>query len=99
MTLVGWLQISLTLLAVLLAIKPLGFYMSRVFAGERNLLSPVFKPVERALYAAAGLDENREQNWIAYASGVLLFSLAGFLVLYGILRVQDLLPLNPQGFA
>lgn len=98
MTLVGWLQISLTLLAVLLAIKPLGLYMSHVFAGERTFLSPVFKPVERAFYTAAGIDQNREQNWIAYTFGVLLFSIAGFLVLYGILRLQDLLPLNPQGF-
>ena len=99
MTLVGWLQISLTLLAVLLAIKPLGLYMSHVFAGERTLLSPVLNPVERAFYAVAGIDKSREQNWISYAFGVLLFSTAGFLVLYGILRLQDILPLNPQGFA
>lgn len=99
MTLVGWLQISLTLLAVLLAIKPLGLYMSHVFAGERTLLSPVLNPVERAFYAVAGIDKTREQNWISYAFGVLLFSTAGFLVLYGILRLQDILPLNPQGFA
>lgn len=99
MTLVGWLQISLTLLAVLLAIKPLGLYMSHVFAGERTLLSPVLNPVERAFYAVAGIDKTREQNWISYAFGVLLFSTAGFLVLYGILRLQNILPLNPQGFA
>ena len=99
MTLVGWLQISLTLLAVLLAIKPLGLYMSHVFAGERTLLSPVLNPVERAFYAVAGIDKSREQNWISYAFGVLLFSTAGFLVLYGILRLQNILPLNPQGFA
>jgi potassium-transporting ATPase potassium-binding subunit len=98
MTLVGWLQISLTLLAVLLAIKPLGLYMSHVFAGERTFLSPVLKPVERAFYAVAGIDQGREQSWIAYAFGVLLFSIAGFLVLYGILRLQDILPFNPQGF-
>ncbi len=98
MTLVGWLQISLTLLAVLLAIKPLGLYMSHVFAGERTFLSPVFNPVERAFYAVAGINQNREQSWIAYTFGVLLFSIAGFLVLYGILRLQDILPLNPQGF-
>ncbi|MHC1549755.1 potassium-transporting ATPase subunit KdpA [Phyllobacterium sp. K27] len=98
MTLVGWLQISLTLLAVLLAIKPLGLYMSHVFAGERTFLSPVLKPVEGAFYAVAGIDQNREQSWMAYAFGVLLFSIAGFLTLYGILRLQDILPLNPQGF-
>ncbi|QND51320.1 potassium-transporting ATPase subunit KdpA [Phyllobacterium sp. 628] len=98
MTLVGWLQISLTLIAVLLAVKPLGLYMNRVFAGERTFLSPVFKPVEWAFYKAAGIDEKREQNWIGYTFGVLLFSIAGFVSLYVILRFQDVLPLNPQGF-
>ncbi len=97
MTLAGWLQISLVLLAVLLAVKPLGAYMARVFAGERTFLSLVLVPVERGFYALSGIDKDREQGWLAYTMGVLLFSIAGFVVLYVILRVQNLLPLNPLG--
>ncbi|MCA1440131.1 potassium-transporting ATPase subunit KdpA [Ensifer sp. IC4062] len=98
MTLVGWLQISLFFLAVLAVIKPLGLYMARVFSGERNIFSPIFAPVERCLYAAAGVDPAKEQGWLGYTLSVLAFSFAGFVSLYAILRLQAWLPLNPQGF-
>ncbi|PPJ49394.1 potassium-transporting ATPase subunit KdpA [Rhizobium sp. KAs_5_22] len=99
MTIVGWLQISLLFLAVLVAIKPLGLYMARVFAGERTFLSPVLAPLEGGLYRAAGIQRDKEQGWLAYTVSMLAFSLAGFLALYAILRLQAYLPLNPQGFA
>ncbi|WP_320197659.1 potassium-transporting ATPase subunit KdpA [Agrobacterium sp. rho-13.3] len=99
MTILGWLQISLLFIAVLLVIKPLGLYMAKIFAGERTWLSPVFSPVERGLYAAAGVDPKKEQSWLGYTLAMLTFSLAGFLALYAILRLQAFLPLNPQGFA
>jgi K+-transporting ATPase ATPase A chain len=99
MTLVGWLQISLLFFAVLLVIKPLGLYMARVFSGERTVLSPVFGPLERGLYRAGGIDPQKEQSWYGYTLSMLAFSLAGFLVLYAMLRLQAFLPLNPQGFA
>ena len=99
MTILGWLQISLLFIAVLLIIKPLGLYMAKIFAGERTWLSPVFSPVERGLYAAAGVDPKKEQSWLGYTLAMLTFSLAGFLALYAILRLQAFLPLNPQGFA
>ncbi len=99
MTIVGWLQISLLFLAVLVAIKPLGLYMARVFAGEHTFLSPVLAPLEGGLYRAAGIQRDKEQGWLAYTVSMLAFSLAGFLALYAILRLQAYLPLNPQGFA
>jgi K+-transporting ATPase ATPase A chain len=99
MTWQGWLQIGLVLALVAAAIKPLGLYMARIFAGERTFLSPVLGPIERGFYRLAGLDSKNEQTWLGYASGVLLFSFFGVLLLYAILRLQGLLPLNPQGFA
>lgn len=99
MTIIGWLQISLLFLAVLCVVKPLGLYMAKVFSGERTILSPVLKPIERGIYRAAGASPDKEQNWLAYTLSMLAFSLASFLVLYAILRLQAYLPLNPQGFA
>jgi potassium-transporting ATPase potassium-binding subunit len=99
MTLVGWLQISLLFLAVLLVIKPLGLYMARVFSGERTFLSPVLGRVERDLYRVSGINPEKEQSWLGYTLAMLAFSLAGFLALYAMLRLQAYLPLNPQGFA
>ncbi|GLK86285.1 potassium-transporting ATPase subunit KdpA [Ancylobacter defluvii] len=98
MTLVGWAQIAALFLAVLVTVKPLGLYMARVFSGERTMLSPVLAPVEKGFYRLAGIDESREQGWLAYTLAMLAFSVVGFVSLYAILRLQDVLPLNPQGF-
>jgi potassium-transporting ATPase potassium-binding subunit len=98
MTTIGWLQISLLFLAVLLVIKPLGLYMARVFSGERTILSPVLGRVERDLYRVSGINPDKEQSWLGYTLAMLAFSLAGFLALYAMLRLQAYLPLNPQGF-
>jgi K+-transporting ATPase ATPase A chain len=98
MTPIGWLQISLLFLAVLLAIKPLGLYMARVFSGEGTFLSPVLGRVERDLYRVSGINPQKEQSWLGYTLAMLAFSLAGFLTLYAMLRLQAYLPLNPQGF-
>ena len=73
--------------------------MSRVWNGERTWLDPVLKPVEGVFYRASGVDPNRNQGWLGYAGALLAFNAAGFFVLYGILRLQGLLPLNPQGFS
>lgn len=99
MTMIGWLQIALFFLAVLITIKPLGLYMARVFSGERTTLSPVFGRLETDLYRLSGISPDREQGWLAYTLSMLVFSLAGFVALYAILRLQAYLPLNPQGFA
>jgi K+-transporting ATPase ATPase A chain len=99
MTLNGWIQIILFFGIVVALVKPLGWYMTRVFSGERTLLSPVLRPVEASLYWAGGIDEKREQDWLTYTVAMLLFNVAGFLALYFLLRVQGTLPLNPQGMS
>src|SRR5215813_12548271 len=99
MTLEGWAQIALFAAVIVLITKPLGSYMTRVFNGERTLLSPVLRPVERALYWVSGIDEKREQSWITYTAAMLFFSLAGFVTLYALQRLQAYLPFNPQGQA
>jgi K+-transporting ATPase ATPase A chain len=99
MTLNGWIQIILFFGIVIALVKPLGWYMTRVFSGERTLLSPVLRPVEASLYWAGGIDEKREQDWLTYTVAMLLFNVAGFLALYFLLRVQGTLPLNPQGMS
>ena len=98
MNIQGWAEIALTLgLAVVLG-WPIGVYMSRVWNGERTWLDPVLKPVEGLFYRAAGVDPTRSQGWLGYAGALLAFNLAGFLLLYGMLRLQGVLPMNPQGF-
>ena len=95
MTTIGWIQILLYC-AIIVAITPvLGAYMTRVFNGERTFLSPVLRPVEAAIYWAGGVDEKREQHWLMYVVGMLLFHVGGFLILYVLMRVQALLPFNP----
>ena len=95
MTAIGWIQILLYC-AIIIAITPvLGGYMTRVFNGERNFLSPLMRPIEIVIYKIAGVDEQREQNWIAYTIGMLLFHVGGFLILYALLRVQGSLFFNP----
>ncbi len=97
MTLNGWLQIALYCAIVILLVKPFGGYLTRVFAGERTLLSPVLGPVERGFYRLCGVDEHNDQSWVGYAVSMLMFSLAGFLSLYALMRLQALLPFNPAG--
>ncbi|PLR22276.1 potassium-transporting ATPase subunit KdpA [Caulobacter zeae] len=95
----GWAEIALTLgLAVGIG-WPLGVYMSRVWNGERTWLDPVLAPVERLFYAAGGIDPRKGQSWIGYAGALLAFNAVGFFLVYGVLRLQGVLPLNPQGFA
>jgi K+-transporting ATPase ATPase A chain len=99
MTFNGWLQIALFSAIIIAITKPYGWYMTRVFNGERTLLSPVLRPIERALYAMSGVKETDEQHWITYGVAMLMFSLAGFLSLYALMRFQDMLPFNPQNFS
>ncbi len=98
MTLVGWAQIALVLALVLACAIPLSKFIADVYAGERTFLSPVIRPVERGFYRLAGVDPAREQDWFTYTIAMLVFSIAGFLSLYAIQRLQNFLPLNPRGF-
>ena len=78
---------------------PLAGFMQRVYAGGRTFLTPALAPVERAAYRLAGIDPNASQHWTGYALAMLAFNLAGFLLLYLVLRLQGVLPWNPQGLA
>ena len=96
MTVIGWINIAVFCAVVVALVKPLGYFMTRVFNGERTFLTPVFRPVETALYRIAGIDERREQHWLTYTVAMLLFHIGGFILLYALLRLQGLLPFNPQ---
>ena len=95
MTVNGWLQIGVYSLALLLITKPLGIYVLRVYDGSWTWLGPV----ERLLYRAAGVDPAEDQHWTRYTASMLVFSAASMLLTYAVLRLQHLLPFNPQGFA
>ncbi|MGD0186883.1 MAG: potassium-transporting ATPase subunit KdpA [Roseiarcus sp.] len=98
MTLVGWLQIALVLALVVALAYPLGSFIVELFEGRRTFLSPLLAPVERGIYRVAGVDPAIEQEWLAYTLSMLGFAGGCFVVLYAILRLQNFLPLNPQGF-
>src|SRR6202167_5842713 len=97
MTANGWNQIAIFCAVVIAVTRPLGGYMTRIFNGDPTLLSPVLRPVERAVYWCCGVDEKQEQSWLSYAVSMLVFSLVGFLSLYALQRLQALLPFNPAG--
>jgi potassium-transporting ATPase potassium-binding subunit len=84
--------------AILAVAKPLGLFMTKVFAGERTFLHPVLRPLERVCYALGGVNENAEQRWTQYAGSLLAFSVFSFGTLYLLQRLQGWLPFNPMGF-
>jgi len=96
MNLYDWLQIFLFFGILLGSIKPLGGYMANVLSGKETILSRWLSPVERFIYRLSGIAANEEMNWKQYSMAFLLFNALGLLVLYGILRFQGILPLNPQ---
>jgi len=96
MTANGVIQILLFFGIVLALTKPLGAYMARVFNREQTFLDPVLGPIERLIYRVSGVKPDVEQHWTTYTIAMLLFNVAGLLVLYAMQRLQHLLPLNPQ---
>ena len=91
-------QVLTYILLLLLLTKPMGLYMYNIFTGGRTWLSPVLVPVERFIYRWGGVKADEEQHWTGYTISMLLFSVAGMLLLYLIERTQQWLPFNPQGF-
>ena len=99
MTLIGWIQIILYCLILLLLTKPLGIYMFQVLEGEKTILETVLSPFERFIYKLAGVRAEEEMHWSTYAYALLAFSFIGTLFTYAILRLQGILPFNPMGFS
>ncbi len=93
---IGWMLFFLTVLTLL--IKPLGTYMTGIYQGKRTFLSPVLAPLETVIYKAAGVKHDEEMDWKDYAKALLLFNGLGLIVLFLILLLQGMLPLNPQRF-
>jgi K+-transporting ATPase ATPase A chain len=97
MNISGFVQLALYIGLLLLITKPLGIYLFQVLdANGKTFLDPVLKPVERLTYRILGVDPEREQGWIHYTIAMLIFSMVTMVFTYGILRLQNLLPLNPQ---
>ena len=105
MTANGWIQLGAFVALLLLLTKPLGVFLVQVLDPDRagndrgtggTFLGPVLGPVERLTYRVLRVDPNREQTWVGYGTGMLLFSAVTLLLTYGVLRLQDRLPLNPQ---
>ena len=95
----GWLQLAVYVVVLAAITKPMGLYLMQVLdAKGRTWLDPVLRPLERLTYWLMGVRADREQDWKQYTWAMLLFSLVGCLFTYAILRLQHLLPLNPQGF-
>ena len=99
MNIQGWAEIALTIALAVGLGWPIGVYMARVWENQPTWLDPVFRPVEAVFYGASGVGKPKGQSWLAYAMSFLAFSAAAFFFLYAILRLQNVLPLNPQGFA
>jgi K+-transporting ATPase ATPase A chain len=97
-TLQGIVQIVVYLTVLLALVKPLGWYMARVYEGQSILLDRPLGPVERSIYRLAGVRRDNEMNWKTYAVAVLLFNVVGLLILYVLQRLQGVLPLNPHGW-
>jgi len=94
MTTNGWEQILFYCACVLLITKPLGIYLVKVYDGSLTWL----RPIERGIYRVCGVDADEDQHWTRYAGAMLLFSVVSMLLTYVVLRLQHVLPLNPQHF-
>ena len=98
MTKPGLLQIAFYLLFLLLLVKPLGWYMARVYQGRPFFLDRILRPFEHLIYKICGIQTQEEMGWKAYLASMLFLNLAGLLVIYLVQRIQFYLPLNPQEF-
>src|SRR5487761_674644 len=90
------LQLGIFCLLILLLTVPLGRFIKHVFSDERTFLDPILRPIERIVYRVCRLNPAAEMTWAEYAIAMLVFSMAGMLLLYAIERLQNFLPLNPQ---
>ena len=98
MTMNGWAQIGLFFLVLVALVKPLGWYMARVYTGQSCGVDRVVGPLERLIYRVCGVRETEHMNWKTYAMAMLLFNAMGLIALYALQRLQGVFPFNPQGF-
>ncbi|KAK0340311.1 hypothetical protein LTR94_031061, partial [Friedmanniomyces endolithicus] len=98
MTIQGWTLILLFVAMVLMLAKPVGLWLFALYEGRRTPLHALLGPVERGFYRLSGIDPTQEQGWRRYAVHMLIFNAVLLLATYGLLRLQGVLPLNPQGF-
>jgi len=98
-TLIEFLEIAIYFALIIAVTKPFGVYMRRVFSRERTFLDPVMRPVERLVYRLSGVDEKREHDWMQYTIAMIVFNAIGLVLTYAIMRLQHLLPLNPDKMA
>ena len=99
MTANGWLQFTVFSIVLVLTVRPVGLYLTRVLEGQRTWLDPIFRPFERLIYRLGGVNADHEMNWREYAFAMLGFSLVSLLITYLVERLQVLLPWNPQHLA
>lgn len=93
----GIVQIAITLLIIILLIKPAGSYLVNVFSYEKTKLDKVFEPIEKMLYRIMGVRENERMGWKQYVMALLLSNFAMTMLMYAVLRLQKYLPFNPDG--
>jgi len=99
MRIIDWLQLACFVAALAAITKPMGLYLCQVLDVDgKTWFDPIIRPCERLTYRVMGVDPKREHNWMQYTFAMLLFSLVSCLFTYAILRLQKVLPLNPQGF-
>jgi len=98
MTLNGVLQIMFYIVVLTLLAKPLGAFMARIYQREKTFLDPLLGSLERIIYRIARINPDEEMDWKANALAMLIFNFLGFLVVYALQRMQQFLPMNPQGF-
>src|SRR5262245_56805872 len=93
-----WLQLGIFVVVLAAITKPMGLYLTRVLeANGKTWLDPLLRPLERLTYRAMGVDSSTEHDWKQYTFAMLAFSFVSCLFTYAILRLQHILPLNPQG--
>jgi K+-transporting ATPase ATPase A chain len=95
----GWLQFAIFSAILLASVRPVGIYLARVLEGERTWLTPVLRPIERLIYKLCGIKADQEMNWREYAYALLGFSAVTLLLTYGLERLQNFFPWNPQNLA
>src|SRR5512141_2781963 len=98
MTGIGIVKIAVYLGLITTLTPLLGGYMKRVFSGERTILDPILRPLERGIYRICGIDADRDHGWIEWTVVMLVVNAVSLVLLYGMQRLQKWLPFNPNGF-